>query len=225
MQEKYGGDNGAGGNPRRGRPPNSDGRATRDHLLDTALRLFARQGYAATTVRQVATEVGVRDSAIYAHFAGKQAMYDALFAEAGPVSPELLDLDIDALTEAGPNRAVTELVERAFTAWSTYRACLFFELLVQHNVGSAGIDNLLTGIETTRDRLAAPFRRWQEAGQVRADLKPRQLVWELFAPIQVPRVLYLRGDVSDSDVAAARSMVDGHLDFFLTTVLTSERNE
>src|ERR1700704_1902523 len=95
---------------RLGRPPKNEGRATRDRLLDAALELFARPGFAATTVRQIAAAVGVRGTAIYGHFASKQAIYDALFAAAGPVSLDALRIDADALVAAGPGVAVPYLV-------------------------------------------------------------------------------------------------------------------
>lgn len=206
---------------RRGRPPGREGAVTREWLLDTALRLFAEQGYAATSIRQIAAEVGMRDSAIYGHFAGKRAMYDALFAEAGPPA-QVLDLGIEGLTESGPREAVGVLAGQVFAAWSAPRARLFLSVILRETAGDEGLSRLTDAIESTRDQLAEPFGRWQEAGLIRSDLEPRQLVWELFAPMQVPRVLYLRGDASDADVATARRMVDDHVEFFLRVTLPTQ---
>ncbi|WP_020667636.1 TetR/AcrR family transcriptional regulator [Amycolatopsis nigrescens] len=205
---------------RRGRPPKSDGPATRELLLDAALELFARQGFAATTVRQIAAEVGVRDAAIYGHFAGKQAIYDALFAEAGPASFEFLHIDVDALVATGPRKAVPELVARVMTGWSSPRTRRFTSVLLREGSGTGGLSGLAAAIETARDQLQAPFRSWQRAGLVRADLAARQLVWELFAPLQVPRMLHLHAEATEDDLAAARRLVDDHVKFFLNCVLT-----
>ncbi|MQA84326.1 MAG: TetR family transcriptional regulator [Streptosporangiales bacterium] len=212
----------AGGTRRRGRPPRSEGRATRERLLDAALELFARKGYDATTVRQIAAEVGVRDSAIYGHFAGKQAIYDALLAEMGPVSLEGLDLDTDTVAAAGPRRAVPEVVGRLFDVWSTRRALLFANVVLREGAGEAGFRGLAELIEAARGRLEEPFRRWAEQGLLRGDVPPGQLVWELFAPLHVARFLYLRAGANDADLAAARRMVDDHVAFFLTCVTTPE---
>ena len=51
---------------------------TRQRILDTALALFSRQGFSAVSVRDIAAEVGVRESAMYKHFAGKQAVFEQL---------------------------------------------------------------------------------------------------------------------------------------------------
>jgi AcrR family transcriptional regulator len=52
---------------------------TRTRVLDAALRLFEAEGYAATTVQQVASEAGVSVETIYKNFAGKAGLVRALF--------------------------------------------------------------------------------------------------------------------------------------------------
>jgi AcrR family transcriptional regulator len=205
---------------RRGRPRKSEARDTRDLLLDAALELFARQGFAATTVRQIAAEVGVRDTAIYGHFAGKQAIYDALFAEGGPASFQFLSVDVAEVVALGPGTAVPELVARAMAAWSTPRARRFTSVLLREGSGTGGLGGLAAAIETARDQLQELFARWQRDGLVRAELPARQLVWELFAPLQIPRLLHLHADATEDDLAAARRLVDAHVAFFLSCVLT-----
>jgi len=44
---------------------------TRERILDEALDLFARQGFAGTSIRQIARAVGLRESSLYNHFPGK----------------------------------------------------------------------------------------------------------------------------------------------------------
>ncbi len=62
------------------RPKNADGQRTRQAILDAALDLFAEKGYFGTSLRDVAAAVGVRESALYNYFAGKEALFDALLA-------------------------------------------------------------------------------------------------------------------------------------------------
>ncbi|TLF60415.1 TetR/AcrR family transcriptional regulator [Nonomuraea sp. KC401] len=207
-----------GGSParRRGRPPKSAAPPTRDRLVEAALELFARQGYAATSLRQIAEAVGVRESAIYAHFSGKQALYDVLFTEAGPPSLEALPFGMDELVEAGPAAAIPEVVNQVFSRWASRRARLFASVMLREGTGGEGIRGLAQAIESSRDLLAEPFRRWQEAGLLRSDVPAGQLVWELFAPLQVPRFLYLRADATDEDLARATRWAEDHVAFFLT---------
>lgn len=49
---------------------------TRDRILDAAESLFAHQGYHATTIKQVASRVGVQGPALYKHFTSKRALFE-----------------------------------------------------------------------------------------------------------------------------------------------------
>jgi AcrR family transcriptional regulator len=50
-------------------------------LIDAAARAFARGGYAATSLDDVAAEAGVSRVLIYRHFQSKTELYDAVLAE------------------------------------------------------------------------------------------------------------------------------------------------
>jgi AcrR family transcriptional regulator len=60
--------------------------STRDRILEAALDLFSRQGFAASSMRQIAAEVGMRASSLYNHFPGKDAIFSALIDAYGPAS-------------------------------------------------------------------------------------------------------------------------------------------
>lgn len=53
--------------------------ATRDKLLDAALHLFARRGFAGTTVKAIAARAGIATGLLYSHFPGKEGLLRALF--------------------------------------------------------------------------------------------------------------------------------------------------
>jgi AcrR family transcriptional regulator len=67
----------------RGRPPGptAQGAAARDRLYATAMRLIAKRGYEATTLRDIAKEAGVSVGLLYRYFPGKQAVVIALYDE------------------------------------------------------------------------------------------------------------------------------------------------
>ena len=53
--------------------------ATRTELLDAASRVFARRGFHAATLEEVAREAGYTTGAIYSNFAGKDELFQAAF--------------------------------------------------------------------------------------------------------------------------------------------------
>jgi AcrR family transcriptional regulator len=69
--------------PQRGRPRGQtpQGAAARKRLYDIGIRLMAKQGYEATTLRDVAKEAGVSVGLLYRYFPSKLAIVLALYSE------------------------------------------------------------------------------------------------------------------------------------------------
>jgi AcrR family transcriptional regulator len=56
----------------------AQGRATREQLIEVATRLFAEHGYEDTSIEAVLGAAGVSRGALYHHFAGKDALFEAV---------------------------------------------------------------------------------------------------------------------------------------------------
>lgn len=54
---------------------------TKEIILDVSLKLFAQNGYDGVSVRQIAKEVGVRESALYKHFKNKEDILHCVIEE------------------------------------------------------------------------------------------------------------------------------------------------
>ena len=61
-----------------GRPVNANGERTRQAILDAGLQTFAEKGYFGSSLRDIATLVGVRESALYNYFNSKEALFHAI---------------------------------------------------------------------------------------------------------------------------------------------------
>src|SRR5438045_1819029 len=86
---------------------------TKQKILDTAEKLFAEQGYDATSLRQVIAEAAVNLAAVHYHFGSKEELLDQLVVRrAGPVNEAriaMLDgLDNDASCPQPPVEKVLE---------------------------------------------------------------------------------------------------------------------
>lgn len=56
----------------------SKGSKTKDKILKTSLKLFSSKGYKATTVRDIAGAIGMKQSALYNHFKNKDEILETL---------------------------------------------------------------------------------------------------------------------------------------------------
>ena len=70
----------------------AQGRATRGQLVEVATRLFAEHGYEGTSIEAVLAAAGVSRGALYHHFAGKEALFEAVvFAVSERVTAQLAE--------------------------------------------------------------------------------------------------------------------------------------
>jgi AcrR family transcriptional regulator len=78
---------------------------TRQRILDTSMELFSAQGFAGTSVRKIAREVGLTQSSLYNHFASKDAIFDALIDHSGTgASAQLLQTPRYLVLKSDPAR-------------------------------------------------------------------------------------------------------------------------
>lgn len=54
---------------------------TKEKILKESMKLFSVHGFDSVSVRSIAREVGVKNSALYKHFKSKQAIFDAIVSE------------------------------------------------------------------------------------------------------------------------------------------------
>ncbi len=53
-------------------------RDTKERILETALQMFSRNGYAGTNIRELTAALGLVKSSMYKHFESKEAIWNAL---------------------------------------------------------------------------------------------------------------------------------------------------
>src|SRR4051794_1772857 len=104
-----------------GRPSSDNARDTRREILDTALDLFAERGYHGTSVREIATAVGVRESALYHHFPSKEAVLTAVLADHAEARIHEVEPALRALVEQPLEEIVTVLVQQVLRIFQSDR--------------------------------------------------------------------------------------------------------
>src|SRR3954467_2625064 len=84
--------------------------ATRDRLLDAAERLFAEQGYQATTMRGLTARAEANIAAVNYHFGGKQSLLEAVVHRALAPVVEERRRRLDALPDDPSVEQVVEAI-------------------------------------------------------------------------------------------------------------------
>ena len=150
------------------RPRNADGQRTRQAILDAALELFAEKGFFGTSLRDVAAAVGVRESALYNYFAGKEALFEALLAAHLDSKAERLS----PLTTAPTRDARTLLLQVADATLASYaepREQQFFRIVMSDGVRLAKVGriNLLERMGHGRQQVSDLMKRLMREGWLR----------------------------------------------------------
>lgn len=136
--------------------------ATRELILQTAVALFARQGYASTTISQITEACGVAKGTFFNYFDSKEAILlgvgesqyqwgleqlDALASQPGPLGPRLTSL-------------LTDLARRMPFSPTLLRN--IFQVTMASPVNLSG--NVTTS-QALANALIPHFRRGQELGE------------------------------------------------------------
>jgi AcrR family transcriptional regulator len=88
------------------------GERSRQAVMEAAYELFLEQGFAASSMRQVAERAGLALGGIYNHFPGKEAIFAELIIERHPfrqVLPALLDTgdDLEQFVRSAQTRSAS----------------------------------------------------------------------------------------------------------------------
>jgi AcrR family transcriptional regulator len=208
---------------KRGRPPAHSGPGAKERLVKAARRLFARQGYDGTSVHDIATEAGVADSALYGHFTGKGEIYQALMHEGGP------DVLIDALRHVDqsaiddPKAFLRRLFERVFEVWSAPPARTFMSIFTRDALdGRTQSTGILSGIDSAQESLGAVIRAWQRRGIVNPSLNPKQVVFEIIAPLTLIRFVFLQARSTRLDIQRGKEFARRHIDYVLASLFIDD---
>lgn len=94
---------------------------TKEKIFDVSIDLFSQYGYDGVSIRQIAKEVGIKESSIYNHYQSKESILELILTyyinemikEEAPVmqSRENLDMDFDEFYEEGRDRFISKLSE------------------------------------------------------------------------------------------------------------------
>jgi TetR/AcrR family fatty acid metabolism transcriptional regulator len=171
----------------------------RRQLLEAAVRVFARKGYHASRVGDIAEEAGVAHGLLYHYFESKEQVLDTIFRETWS---ELL-ATVHSVEKSGQPareqlRQVAAILLRAWRRDPDLVRVLVREVArspqVQRQVGELG--EALAAIERM-------VRRGQEEGSLRGDLDARLVSWIFYGALEEVLTGWVLGQLPDGDEAVA----------------------
>ena len=155
---------------------------TQDLILDAAERLFARQGFAATTIKQIGKEADVNPALLYYYYDGKETLYRAMLQR---ILGQLLARGTDAIERATTHADRIRAFVRAqakLLADHPHFPQLFVREMVDHQAAHA-TEAITTTAAGAFKRLCDVIVAGQKDGVFRQALDPRFAAISIIAQV------------------------------------------
>jgi AcrR family transcriptional regulator len=157
-------------------------------ILWAASRLFARQGVASTTTRQIAAEAGTTERTLFKHYGSKDALVQAVLthavlAQLAPASLDALRGSIEQAARPGADlqgwhRALLQAREQAMGEAPELTRLLLLELVRDEETRAQFGGQWLA---TAWEPLLAVLGGLQQAGNLRPDIEPAAMARAFFS--------------------------------------------
>ena len=170
-------------------------------ILDAAVTTFARKGYHASRVGDIAEEAGVAYGLVYHYFASKEDVLETIFRETWT---ELLDA-IRAVEGSG--QPATEQLRQvaAILLRSWRRQPDLVRVLVREVARSPEVQRRVDEIGEVFAAIERIVARGQAEGDFRRDLDPLLASWILYGAIEEILTGWVLGQLPDGDEEVARA--------------------
>lgn len=195
---------------------------TKEKILMAALRLFAREGYEAVSVSDIAGELGITKGALYKHYKNKRDIFDSIVARMFQVDAErsrqyeVPEEQFDQSPETYEDVSLENI--RRFTLaqfvfWtvddfaSHFRKMLTLEQYRSAEMAELYNSCLVAGPVAYMEDI---FREMSKKGVLR-EVDPKQLALAYYAPLYLLIGMWDQAD----DKAALTTLLEGHIARFI----------
>ena len=194
---------------------------TKERILETALELFAQNGYLGTSMNDIAQRLGFTKAALYKHYTSKQEILDSIVEQMNQMdyaraeSYEMPETEPDGFAEAylhTPVQKIRAYSMAQFDHWtkepfsSNFRKMLTLEQYRDPKLARLYHDYLATG---PTEYMAAIFRKLTDSDEAAI-----QLALEFYGPMFLLYSVY--DGAADKDAVSA--LLGEHMDRFIARV-------
>lgn len=193
--------------------------STKEKILANALRMISENGYSATSIRKIASEVGVRESAIYNHFRSKEEILQTILTEHAKsinaselITEELIDII------GTPKIFLEKLSDKMLEQWSTSDEKMLWKILLKEEI-SVSVDpnyNLNSYLINLLDLFELLFQQMSEHGFIKK-ISPKILAKQFIAPFIILRMTALNSD-DKKESTHVKDEIKQHIDVFWESI-------
>jgi TetR/AcrR family transcriptional regulator, fatty acid metabolism regulator protein len=173
----------------------------RRQIIDAAVRAFARRGYEACRVGDIATEAGVAYGLVYHYFHSKEEILETIFRDTWNLMLEAI-AGVEELGEPADVqlRKVIAIVLRTWKMNSD-----LVRVLVREVTRTPHLQSEVTEIQQAFDTLERIVARGQEQGVFSEELEAKLVGWSLYGALEELMTGWVMGQLpgTDEDVALA----------------------
>jgi len=183
--------------------------------MSAALDLFSRYGYAGSSVRHIAKEVGIRESAIYNHFDSKETILSEILEEYSPLNAGINLLTEDLLNKLdSPRKFLITFSEKLLNHWNNeyekkILRLLVFEQFRDNSTSSTSLKKLMKSMEELWEIIFNEMKKLK----IIKNIDSKVLSSEFVAVLFFIRIEFLSVDDLNK-IQEANQKLHDHINFF-----------
>lgn len=185
---------------------------SRQQILDVALKLFARKGYAAATVREIVDTVGITAPSLYYYFGNKEGLYMELMQTHCARIDQALESHMH--TSSSAKERLKDLVDKIFLHVANDRDFfrLMFTIYYGPSQGAPYCDFL-----SYHAKFHAAIKKIIEEGITSGEFQPGNsgyMTWVIRGVVQLAMEEQIKGDRKIIERQTLQRVLDLILDLF-----------
>lgn len=191
---------------------------TKDKIVKVASTLFSNNGYKATSVRKIAAEVGIRESALYNHFKNKEAIFleiaQSIFSSPFSLSNE----EIKELSERGKPFLQKFAMQYKMLTFDKKSESMFKLLMIELLQNAELREQFITQFHQSNIKtLSEGFFIMMQNNLIRSN-DPMMVAYEFLSTLFYIRfqITLLRFDAKSAD--SLSTQFERHVDFFWESI-------
>jgi len=191
---------------------------TKKLILEIAFKQFAENGFDSASIRTIAKEVGIRESAIYNHFNSKTALLNEIFDTKvnHNFGADLLTDDLLNKIE-NPKKFLKIFVDKLFEVWESNDEKLLFLLLIKEATSPRENSySLLKNIEEMTQIWEFVLKQMMDFGIIE-NQNSAMLANEFISPIFFFRMKLFLAQTS-SEKKKIKKDISNHINFFTNII-------